>query len=165
MSYSQLQRREIYSARESPRTSACAHTQPARSSQPCFPLALGSFLCAATSGLSSRPGSSQGAAVPAEPGPGCAEHPSGIRAGMSPVLLRPGWEPLPRQELRKEFRNLIRVKLRHHGAENAGDGAQPRGSRPGALRIRGASRDPGSALALPPTPHAASVNSASFLAL
>lgn len=113
MSYSQLQRREIYSARESPRTSDSAHTQPAgrccrrggaRSSQLCLPLALGCFLCPAASGLSSQPGSSQGAAVPAVPGPGCAEQPGGS-AGSAGMQGRdapgsgPGREPSPLQEL------------------------------------------------------------------
>lgn len=113
MSYSQLQRREIYSARESPRTSDSAHTQPAgrccrrggaRSSQLCLPLALGCFLCPAASGLSSQPAARrellfQRCPAPAVPSSGeAAPAPRGCRGGMRPAPA-PGREPSPGQEL------------------------------------------------------------------
>lgn len=113
MSYSQLQRREIYSARESPRTSDSAHTQPAgrccrrggaRSSQLCLPLALGCFLCPAASGLSSQPAARrellfQRCPAPAVPSSGeAAPAPRGCRRGMRPAPA-PGREPSPGQEL------------------------------------------------------------------
>lgn len=115
MTYSQLQRREIYSARESPRTSDSAHTQPAGrccrrggagSSQLCLPLPLGSLLCAAASGLSSRP---QGDAAPAWM----------CRASRGDGNLRPGREP---GFASAGVPNLVWVKLPPHGAANPGDG-------------------------------------------